>query len=226
MNLTARTKCEVSRAGFRKAEIQGKKIDRFGWQCQGRTDMVDVLTRSWRALALRGVAAITFGVVAWLWPGITLSTLIILFGAYALVDGVFSIFSLLTTRDRPTRWPWFLLQGVLSILVGIGAIVWPDLTALALLYVIAAWAIVTGVMQIAAAIELRREIQGEFWLGLGGLAAVIFGILAFIFPGDGALALTWLIGTYAIIFGIAELLLAFELRGRAHQVQQTLRPGV
>jgi uncharacterized membrane protein HdeD (DUF308 family) len=149
--------------------------------------------------------------------------LVILFGAYALVDGVFSIGSLLTARDRPTNWPWQLLQGILSIGVGIGTMVWPDITALALLYVIAAWAIVTGVMQVIAAIELRREIQGEFWLGLGGIASIIFGIVAFIFPGAGALAVVWMIGVYAIVFGVLALMLAFELRGRGHRTP-TLSP--
>lgn len=187
--------------------------------------MAETLTRNWWLLALRGVAAIIFGVVAWAWPDITLTTLIIVFGAYALVDGVFSIVHVLTTRDRPTNWPWLLLQGILGVGVGIGTIVWPDLTALALLYVIAAWAIVTGAMQIAAAVELRREIQGEFWLGLGGIASIAFGILAFVFPGAGALALVWMIGVYAIIFGVAALLLAFRLRDRAHRTP-TLRPSV
>jgi uncharacterized membrane protein HdeD (DUF308 family) len=181
--------------------------------------MVDVLTRSWWMLALRGVAAIVFGIIAWAWPDVTLASLIIVFGAYALVDGAFAIVSVLMTRDRPTNWPWLLLQGILSIAVGIGAIVWPDLTALGLLYVIAAWAIVTGVMQIAAAIELRREITGEFWLGLGGLASIIFGIFAFIFPGAGALAVVWMIGVYAIFFGVTAVVLAFRLRGLQRGVQ-------
>jgi uncharacterized membrane protein HdeD (DUF308 family) len=188
--------------------------------------MTDVLTRSWWLLALRGIAAIIFGIVAWAWPGLTLAALVIVFGAYALVDGAFSVGSVIATRDRPANWPWLLLQGILGIIVGIGVIAWPDIGALSLLYVIAAWAIVTGVMQMIAAIELRREIEGEFWLGLGGLASVVFGILAFIFPGAGAVAVVWMIGIYAIIFGAAELALAFRLRDRAHHTPTTLSPTV
>jgi uncharacterized membrane protein HdeD (DUF308 family) len=187
--------------------------------------MTDMLTRNWWVLALRGVVAIIFGIVAWAWPGLTLTSLIIVFGAYALVDGAFAIGAVLTSRGQRTNWPWLLLQGILSIGVGIAAIVWPDLTALALLYLIAAWAIVTGVMQIVAAVELRREIESELWLGLGGIASIIFGVLAFIFPGDGALALVWLIGVFAILYGVLALLLAYRLRERAHRTP-TLRPNV
>jgi uncharacterized membrane protein HdeD (DUF308 family) len=183
--------------------------------------MVQVLARNWWLLALRGLAAIVFGIVAWVWPDLTLSVLIILFGAYALVDGAFAIGAAISSRDRMRDWPWLLLQGILGVIVGLVTLIWPDLTATALIYLIGAWALVTGVMQIATAIRLRREIEGELFLGLGGLASIIFGLIVFAFPGDGAVALVWLIGTYAIVFGIAAIILAFRLRDWGHRQTTT-----
>jgi uncharacterized membrane protein HdeD (DUF308 family) len=148
--------------------------------------MVDVLARNWWLLAIRGVAAILFGIGAFLWPGITIAVLVLLFGAYALVAGI--------------------VTGILTFM-------WPNITALVLLYFIAAWAIFTGVFEIAAAIRLRQEIEGEWMLILAGIASLIFGVLLFITPGAGALAVVWLIASYALLFGILLLVLAFRLRG-------------
>ena len=172
-----------------------------------------ILIRNWWALALRGVAAVLFGVVAWVWPDLTVTVLVALFGAYALVDGVFAIVAAIRAAERQARWGPLLFEGVLGIVAGIVALVWPDLTELALLYFIAAWAIVTGVFEIVAAVRLRREIRGELFLGLAGVASVLFGLLLIAFPGDGAVALVWLIGSYAVIVGILLLVLAFRLRG-------------
>ncbi len=169
----------------------------------------------WWALALRGAIAILFGLAALVRPGIALEALILLFGAYALVDGVFSIVGVFGgTRSGTPRW-LLLLEGVVSILAGLIAFVLPGLAAVAFLYLIAAWAIITGISEIAMAIRLRREIRGEWALILGGAFSVLFGvILALIGPFAGLVSLIWLIGVYALIFGILMLITAFQVRGR------------
>jgi uncharacterized membrane protein HdeD (DUF308 family) len=174
-------------------------------------------TGHWWALALRGVIAILFGLAALLRPGIALEALILLFGAYALVDGAFAIVGVFGgTRSGTPRW-LLLLEGVVGILAGIIAFVYPGLTAIALLYLVAAWAIVTGLAQIATAIRLRREMTGEWALILGGILSVIFGLLLAVLPGVGILSLIWLIGVYALVFGILLLITAIRVRGRDDQ---------
>jgi uncharacterized membrane protein HdeD (DUF308 family) len=175
--------------------------------------MVATLTRYWWVLAIRAVAAILFGIAAFLWPGITLTVLVLLFGAYALVDGIFAVIAGISARQEQERWWMMILEGLAGILIGVLTFLWPGITALVLLYFIAAWSIVTGAFEIAAAIRLRKEIEGEWLLGLAGIASMLFGILLVVLPGPGALALIWLIGAYALIFGILLLVLAFRLRG-------------
>ena len=179
--------------------------------------MLATLARNWWALALRGLLAVIFGILAWIWPDLTLRVLVIFFGAYALVDGVFALVAAARGERQGSRWP-LVIEGVAGVLAGLATLVWPDLTARVLLYLIAAWAIVTGVIEIVATIHLRREIENEVLLGLGGLASVLFGVLLIIFPGSGALALVWLIGAYAIIFGVLLIALAFRLRGLAQHL--------
>ena len=174
-------------------------------------------TGHWWALALRGVIAILFGLAAFLRPGIALEALILLFGAYALVDGVFSIVGVFGgTRAGTPRWLLF-LEGVVSILAGLIALIFPGLTAVALLYLVAAWAIVTGLAQAATAIRLRQEITGEWALILGGILSVIFGLLLAVLPAVGILSLVWLVGAYAVAFGILLLITAFQVRARDNQ---------
>jgi uncharacterized membrane protein HdeD (DUF308 family) len=172
------------------------------------------LTRNWWILAVRGIAAILFAIAAFLSPAITLAVLVLLFGAYALVDGVFAVIAGISARRKEERWWVMMLEGIAGIIIGVLTLVWPGITALVLLYVIAAWSIVTGAFEIAAAIQLRREIEGELLLALAGFASVLFGILLGVFPGPGALALVWVIGAYALVFGILLLALAFRLRNR------------
>ena len=171
-------------------------------------------TGHWWALAIRGVIAILFGLAALLRPGIALTALILLVGAYFLVDGVFAIVGVFGgTRSGTPRW-LLLLEGVVGILAGIIAFVNPGITAIALLYLVAAWAIITGLAEIATAIRLRQEIQSEWALILGGILSVLFGVLLAILPGVGILSLIWLIGAYAIVFGVLLLISAFQVRGR------------
>lgn len=174
--------------------------------------MVSTLSKHWWMLALRGVLAILFGVLALIWPGLALEVLVLLFGAYALVDGVAAIFTAFSNRETNKSWWILALEGLVGVIAGILTFVYPGITALVLLTVIAVWAIMTGVMEIIAAIRLREEIEGEFLLGLSGLASVIFGVLVLLFPGGGALAVVWMIAIYAIIFGV--LLIALGLRFR------------
>ena len=173
--------------------------------------MLDALARNWWAVALRGVAAIIFGILAISWPDFTVGVLVAFFGAYALVDGIFAIIAAFQGEDRD-RW-WHVVEGVLGILVGVIAWVYPGLTALSLLYFIAAWALVTGVFEIIAAIRLRRQLTNEWFLILSGILSVLFGILLLFRPRESALALVTVIGIYAIIVGAMLLGLAWRLRG-------------
>src|SRR5215213_3477007 len=164
-------------------------------------------TGHWWALALRGAIAILFGLAAFLRPGIALEALILLFGAYALVDGIFSIVGVFGgTRAGTPRW-LLVVEGVAGILAGVIAFIFPLLTAIVFLYLIAAWAIITGIAEISTAIRLRQEIEGEWALIVGGIFSVLFGvILAVVGPFVGILSLIWLIGAYAVAFGIMLLI--------------------
>ena len=178
-----------------------------------------VLTRNWGAIATRGVAAILFGLLSFALPGLTLAALVLLFGAYALVDGIFNVVA--AVRGRGTVQPWWalLLEGIVSIAAGVVTFVLPGLTALTLVYVIAAWAVVTGVLEIVAAVRLRNQITGEWRLVLGGVLSIVFGVFIMLAPGAGALALVLWIGAYALVFGALLLALAVRLR-RARLVQR------
>ena len=190
-----------------------------------RIDMVRAdaawLARNWWAIALRGVAAIIFGIMALLMPAITLAALILLFGVFAVVEGVFSVLAAVRGHSGAQRW-FLLLEGVVGIAAGVIAFVWPGLTALVLLYVIAAWAIITGVLEIAAAARLHNRIRGEWWLVLGGILSVVAGVWMMWAPGSGALAVVLLISAYVLLFGILQVVLAFRLRSGLVEAEQTL----
>jgi uncharacterized membrane protein HdeD (DUF308 family) len=174
-------------------------------------EMVRDLARNWWALAIRGFAAVLFGVLTFIVPGISLAGLVLLFGAYAIVEGLFNVTAAVRARGAD-RWWALLLEGLVSIAAGIVTFAWPGLTALALVYVIAAWAIVTGVFEVVAAIRLRARITNEGWLIAAGVLSVAFGALAAAFPGAGALTIVIWIGAYAIVFGAMLIALAFRLR--------------
>ena len=176
--------------------------------------MLSLFARNWWAFLIRGVAAITFGVLALIWPEQTLAVLVLLFGAYAIVDGVTMLIALFAGDPLARRNGWLTaLTGIVSIGAGIVALAWPDITAMALLYIVAAWSIATGVISMVAAIALRKEIDGEFWVGLGGLVSLAFGVLLVAFPGAGLLSLVWLVAIWAITFGVSSIGFALELRG-------------
>jgi len=170
------------------------------------------LGKNWWAVALRGAAALIFGILTALWPDITLTALVLLFGSFAIVYGVFNIITAVRRQRGERRWWAFLIEGLVSVAVGAATLVMPDLTELALVYVIAAWAILTGILEIAAAIMLRRHTRGERWLALAGVLSVAFGAVLAIWPGVGALALVLWIGAYAIVVGILLIALGFKLR--------------
>lgn len=176
--------------------------------------MTDMLLRSWWTLALRGVIAVLFGVLALLWPGLTLLWLVALFASFALLGGAVSVFGAIKNRKLDEDWWLLLLLGMVGIGAGVIAVVHPGLTALLLVLVMGANALLTGVLDIAIAIRLRKLIRGEWLLLLSGAASIVFGIIVFLFPGAGALALVWLISVYALISGALLLAMAFRVRSR------------
>jgi uncharacterized membrane protein HdeD (DUF308 family) len=179
--------------------------------------LAGILRRTWWLLLLRGLMAIAFGVLSWVQPGISLAALVMLFGVYALIDGVAGVWASLAGRKDDGHWWVLLLWGLVGVGVGTLTLLAPGITALALLFYIALWAVATGVLQIVAAVRLRKEIEGEWMLGLGGLASVAFGVVLMARPMAGAVALLWIIATYAIFFGLLLVVLAFKARrfGRA-----------
>ena len=176
--------------------------------------MLALMAKNWWAIAIRGIAAIIFGILTILLPGITLLTLVYLFAAFALVDGVSAIVSVVRNDPASRGHGWSVLViGIVGVIAGIGAFIWPGITALTLLYIVAFWAIATGVFEVIAAIRLRREIQGEWLLALSGVASVAFGALLVVSPGVGLLALLTLVAAWAIILGVILVVLAWRLRG-------------
>ncbi len=178
--------------------------------------MLELLGRYWWVVLIRGVLAILFGVAAFVWPGITLLTLVLLFGAFALVDGAFEVAAAISGRKHSGDWWLWLLGGLLGIAIGIMTYHSPALTAFALVLYIAAWALVRGIFEIITAIRLREEIEGEWLLALSGVASIAFALFVLWSPGAGALALLWIIAVWAIILGTALVVLAFRLRSHHH----------
>jgi uncharacterized membrane protein HdeD (DUF308 family) len=178
--------------------------------------VIDVFARNWGWVALRGVIAILFGLLTIFRPGISLGALIVLFGVFALVDGLFRIVSAVANRHNEARWGTLVLGGALGVAVGLFTFAMPGMTAIALLYVIAFWAIFTGAAEIAVAIRLRKVITGEWMLVIAGVASVLFGVFLVARPAAGALAVALWIGCYALVVGVMLLVLAFRLRHWSH----------
>ena len=172
----------------------------------------------WWILLVRGLAAIFFGVLCFAQPGLSLATLVLMFGAYSIVDGVLGVFVAVSGRKEIEDWWVLLLWGLVSIIVGILTFAAPDITALILLFYIAIWAVASGVLQIALAIRLRKEIEGEWLMILAGVLSIAFGLILMVKPGEGALAVIWIIGGYAVAFGVALAILGFRLRSFGNRI--------
>jgi uncharacterized membrane protein HdeD (DUF308 family) len=187
--------------------------------------MSTMLAKNWWVVALRGVIAILFGIALLVFPPLVITTMVLFFGAYALIDGVGAIFTAIQHRNQP-RWWVTLLQGIIGVAAGILVFLYPIFAtisaALFVLYIVAFWSIFTGITEIVAAIQLRKEIEGEFWLGLSGVLSLVFGILLLIMnPAQGIMALVTIVAAYAIVFGVMLLFLAFRLRSHSDQSHTT-----
>ena len=176
--------------------------------------VMSVLARNWWAFTVRGLLAILFGLIAFFLPGLTMLSLVLLFAAYALADGVFAIIAAVRAARHHERWGLLLLEGVVDILAAAAAVAWPRLTVLVFVVLLAVWALVTGGLLLAAAFKVDAD-HGRWWMALGALASIVYGAALLLAPLIGALVLTWWIGAYALVFGIAMLVLAFRLRARS-----------
>ncbi len=174
--------------------------------------MLNIFTRNWWVFLLRGLLAVLFGLLALIWPEITLITLVILFGVFVLLEGVLNLMIGIASSETSRRWWITLIEGILGIGIAILTFICPDITAVVLLYFIAAWALLTGFMEIFAAIRLRRMIKQEWIMIMSGVLSIIFAILLFVFPGESAISLIWLIGIFAIVIGVLLIILSFRLR--------------
>ncbi len=172
-----------------------------------------ILRGTWWLFLLRGLVAIAFGIMSWVQPAASLAALVLVFGAWMLIDGVLGVWAAIAGRGEREHWWLLLLWGLMGIGVGVLTLMAPGVTAVALVFYVAVWAIVTGVLEIVGAIRLRREIEGEWLLGLAGLASVAFGGLLIANPGAGAIVLLWLIATWALVVGVLLVVLAFKARG-------------
>ena len=175
--------------------------------------MVAMLARNWWAIGIRGAVAILFGLVALFLPGATMLSLVLLFAAYIFVDGVFGIVSAVRAARAHERWSLLVLEGLVDIAVAAVAVLWPGITVVAFVFLVAFWAILTGVLELAAAFRLEF-IDGRGWLIFGGVVSVLYGALLIVAPMVGAVVLTWWLGAYALVFGVSLVVLAFKLRAR------------
>jgi uncharacterized membrane protein HdeD (DUF308 family) len=181
-----------------------------------------VYVRHWWALALRGAASVAFGVFAFAWPKLTLTVLVLLFGAYSLVDGAFAILAGTIGRLRPHSW-LLPLEGLIGVAIGFAALLWTGMTELVLVNLIALWAMFTGVIELFTAVRLRRVITGELWLGACGIASLVLGAIMLIQPQFGVVIIVAMLATYALFFGTAMILLALRMRRADDLVAQIRR---
>jgi uncharacterized membrane protein HdeD (DUF308 family) len=186
---------------FRRSAVSAILLDKLG----------AALARNWWLIALRGVLGVIFGVIALLMPITTILALVLLFSAYMIVDGAFAVYASIRAAQQGESWGLLLLQGIASLAAGAIAFVWPGIPVLVFVLLIAAWAIVSGCLMLAAAF---RTDNGRWWLALGGAAALLYGILMIGAPLAGAVVLTWWLGAFALVFGVALIILAFQLRSR------------
>ena len=176
--------------------------------------MQSALAKNWWVFAIRGVLGILFGLIAFILPGVTILSLVIVFAAYAIVDGIFAITAAVRAAGRHQSWMLFLLEGIVGIGAGVLAFMWPALTVVVFVTLIAFWALLSGGFMVAAAFRVGPD-HGRWWFALGGIASLVYGALLLVAPLFGALVLTWWIGAYALVFGIAVLVASFRLRSFA-----------
>ena len=189
------------------------RVARTAGSPAGDAAMSNLLAQNWWAIALRGVFAILFGIIALLMPGAALLAFVLLFAAYMLVDGILAIIAAVRAAQRHERWGWLIFEGILDPIAGGIAVVWPVITIVAFVFLMGAWAIVTGALLFGASFRLNIQ-HGRWLMAFAGAASVIWGALLIIWPLIGAVVLTWWIAAYALFFGVALLVLAFRLRGR------------
>lgn len=176
----------------------------------------EVLADSWWAVGLRGIVAFAFGLICLIVPGGAILALVLFFSAYMLVDGVFALASGIKAARNGERWGLLILEGVVDLAAGMIAFLWPQITALAFVILVGVWAVISGALMLGAALTLKLD-HGRWWLALGAIASIIFGILLLVSPVVGAVVLTWWIGAYAVVFGIMLLVLAFQLHGKKEE---------
>lgn len=210
-NARNRTLSRFSSAGGSLRSIDGSMEDNL---------MLAVFARKWWVLALRAVVAVLFGVAVIIWPAIALKVIVLLFGVYALVDGIVTGVLGVLIRPEEDRWWLWLLEGLTGIVIGVLVFVWPAISTLVLLYLIATWGLVSGVMEILAAIRLRKVIQGEWVLMLDGFLSILLGAFLIVYPNPGILVLIWMIGIYAILFGLLLFILSLQLRSLGRTLQR------
>jgi uncharacterized membrane protein HdeD (DUF308 family) len=169
-------------------------------------------------LLIRGIVGVVIGVIAIFWPGVTIAALVVIFGVYAVIDGVTNLILGLTYTAEHDRSRAHVLQGIVGIVAGVLTFIWPVVTAFALVVFIGAWAIVTGIFEIVAAIRLRKVIRGEWMLAFSGVLSLVFGVLVFAFPGAGAVGISWILGAYALAGGLVLIVLGIRLRAMAISV--------
>ncbi len=195
------------------ASLNTTAADSSGYQ-----QMSALLAQNWWAFAMRGVLGIIFGLIAIFLPGATMLSLVLVFSAYALVDGVFAIIAAGRAMRQHERWGYLLLEGIVNIVAAAIAFLWPGVTVVSFVFVVGTWAILSGGLMLSAALRLNAD-HGRWWLALGGLASVIYGALLIFAPFIGALVLTWWLGAYAIVFGFALIVVASKLHARQGEQQ-------
>jgi uncharacterized membrane protein HdeD (DUF308 family) len=188
-------------------------------------EIAGALAARWWTLLVRGLAAILFGILAIARPGTSLLALVFVWGSYAMVDGVFELALAAKRGSRGGRWGWYFFEGLVSIVAGVGAFAWPGITAVVLAMMIGAWALLTGIAEIVAAIELRKVLSGEWLLAASGVVSIVFGLVVFAFPMAGALSIVWVVGIYAIAFGTMLATLAFRIKHWAQEQKPAMHGG-